>query len=105
MGKFLAVEFSDGTTYVIPVKFTAEHRASYYANLDADRGEDFQSVYDAEVRFALKCTDEILDWAANNMDWSDVHDVAKLLRRDVPADYEAEWASAALWIQEMKLWN
>jgi hypothetical protein len=101
--KFLAVEFSDGTTCVISARFIAEHRAQYYATLDANHGEDFQSVYDTEVNFALKCTDEILDWAANNMDWLDVRNASILWRPSTAIDYEAEWCSANMGIMKLSL--
>lgn len=92
MNKFLRVTFSDGKVYDIPAEFIAKARAKYYAEIDADRGKDYQAVYDEELKNCLEDDYEIHDWAFNNMNWADVKEQAVLLSQVTKViDYEKEW--------------
>jgi hypothetical protein len=95
MNKFLRVTFSDGKVYDIPAEFIAKTRAEYYAKVDANRGENFITVYNKELKIALEDDSEIIDWAFNNMDWVDVITRAVLLVEQEPkiADYMKEWSN------------
>ncbi len=99
MTRYLQVTFSDGCAFEVPVRFIAEHRAKYYVELDIKRGdvrpEDRDTAMKAEIDWVMEDAFEALDWAANNMDWADVCDVAVEVEveRD-PPDYAVEWTNA-----------
>lgn len=82
----------DGSKWDIPVSVIAEHRANHYkkefdGNLERSLKEDTIPLFE-EDEF------EIEDWAANNMDWSDV---ARFATRAsfVPeeVDYQEGWVN------------
>lgn len=92
MNKFLRVTFSDGKVFDIPAEVIAKARAKYYAEVDADRGKDYQTVYDEELKIGLENDYEIYDWAFNNMNWADVKEQAVFIEQESEAaDYEKEW--------------
>lgn len=72
---------SDRMTWHIPLEFVARHRAKYYAEKDTDttEKEEFDYVMEDDSQ-------EGLDWFINNMDWSDVSAVAKIVRREPEPD-------------------
>lgn len=85
------VTMSDGTRWKVPVIHIAMNRAEYFAyefNNDVTRSlnEDTLPLFRAD-------TFEIHDWAANNMDWCDVIDVARRVAdtQDSEADYDDGW--------------
>lgn len=88
--KSLIVIMPDRTRWKIPALFIAEERAKYYVEHDGD-----PSIFDDEIEFALTDEYELLDWASNNMNWSDVVSVAeKLPDEEVSCDYERAWPNA-----------
>lgn len=93
MNKVLRVTFSDGKVFDVPAEFIAKARAKYYAQTDADRGEDYTKVYNEELKAGLADDSEITDWAFNNMDWSDVKEQAVLVEQETKddVDREKEW--------------
>ena len=94
MSKFLRVTFSDGMAYDIPTELIAKARAEYYAEVDADRGEDFTKIYNEELKIGLEDDYEIVDWAFNNMDWVDVQAHAVMVALESkPIDYKEEWVN------------
>ena len=58
----------DGT-YNIPVDVIAENRTLYYAEVDGFERDSKE--WDEEYKISLDPV-EVVDWAKNNMDWSDV---------------------------------
>lgn len=97
----LIVEFSDGKLFKIPARFIAEDRARYYAKHDTGQteGEEFEKEFKAEVEFALRESFEIIDWAANNMDWSDVVSEAVLIGQKETPSYEQQWTNAEKYVR------
>lgn len=102
--KYLRVEMPDGSKWDVPARVIAEDRAYHYADRDAKEesgetsgpkyGTVFARIFAEEVKHALGDDYEIQDWAANNMNWSDVASVAMLA---VPApsdiDFEEGWVN------------
>jgi len=86
--KFLIVKFHRGITYKIPAIYIARDRADYYKELDGYE-EDSQEYLD-ELNRALDDEFELFDWVQNNMNWSDLKDVA-IRTEDDPFDAEEEW--------------
>ena len=73
----------DGSNWDVPCKLIAGNRAAYYAARNAEtediNNKEYQRIYKEEFDVAMKCRDDgydIKDWAANNMDWKDVKNVA-----------------------------
>ena len=92
-GARLRVTFPDRTSWDIPLDTVARCRAKYFAERDSERGYgDYTEVYEAEMEAS---NSELVEWASNNMDWSDVEAVA--VRVDVPVEqpkYAAWWTNA-----------
>ncbi|MBU4609176.1 hypothetical protein IMZ29_00975 [Achromobacter sp. GG226] len=82
----------DGSTWGIPVEVIARHRASHYAHeFDGDVEKSL-----AEDTGPLFASDEyeVHDWAANNMNWSDVAaDHAVRIDGAKPVDYQEGWTN------------
>lgn len=87
--KYLRVEMSDGSKWDVPVSVIAEDRAKYYAyefdnDVERSMNEDtlplFEDVY------------EIEDWAANNMNWTDVCGFAEMVSEG-ETDYQDGWVN------------
>ena len=47
----------------------------------------FDKIFDSELRITLADDDEIVDWAANNMNWVDVEDKAEKVKNQNTPDY------------------
>jgi hypothetical protein len=90
--KYLRVEMPDGTLWDVPVDVIARNRAAHYAcefegDIERSLAEDTLPCFE-ESPF------EIQDWAANNMNWSDVAAVARRVALLVkPVDYEEGWVN------------
>jgi hypothetical protein len=82
MNKYLRVTMPDGTQWDVPAGLIALDRANYYATTMNER--------DDEYAYALDNPDELLDWAANNMNWADVASEAREVGRE-STDYQEGW--------------
>lgn len=81
--KKIRVTMPNGDKYDIPYDFVADVRAKYYAKKDSEEdGDDYNEVYKQEMEAANEDTYNVYDWLVNNMNWSDVAHVAKLVPRD-----------------------
>lgn len=88
----------DNTVWDIPATVIAEHRANYYAKLDYPTDKKaYNKQFKEEVKFVLEDSDELIDWARNNMDWSDVEFCAvKVAHKDREPNYQDDWVNGAL---------
>jgi hypothetical protein len=94
MAKYLRVTMEDGSQWDIPATIIAGDRARYYAEHDSGKksGPEFDKIFKEEMENALEDEYEIIDWAANNMDWSDV--VAYAVKVENPTkkvDFQEGW--------------
>lgn len=90
MKQRLIVEMPDGSRWGVPVMVIARHRAAEYAH---EFGGDVERSL-AEDTIPLFESDEfeIKDWAANNMNWSDVQQHAgRMAHSTVEPDYQEGW--------------
>lgn len=100
MSKQLVVKFSDGSKWGIPAEYIARKRAEYYAlhdiggSLTPENTEDYNRIVTEEIGYALNDDYEITDWASNNMDWSDVVDLARRISEPKAIDMQKEWSNA-----------
>ena len=68
------IEINDeGFVWHVPLLAVAEHRARYYA-------DDPDTTFDEEVEYVMGDDYEGIDWFANNMDFSDIANVATLVQ-------------------------
>lgn len=94
--KMLTIEMPDGRKWGVPVEVVARSRAAHYAHEfdgDVERSmtEDTMPLFESDNY-------EVEDWAANNMNWSDVEAQAKKLQakklQDAPApDFQEAWVN------------
>jgi len=89
VNKFLHVKMRNGW-WKIPAHLIAESRATYYA------GREGQQAYFDEYEITMNDDFEILDWAANNMNWSNVAPYAIFVGIEPMSDseYQKSWSNA-----------
>jgi hypothetical protein len=91
--KCLTVVQDDGSKWAVPVDVIARDRAKHYAHEfggDIERSliEDTLPMFDDDEF-------EIADWAVNNMNWSDVANVAFKCEDSPPANFQHAWMDGA----------
>lgn len=89
--KKLRVTFSNGECYDIPLDVIAKNRAEYYVKLDTLGGDDCLQEYEKEFKIGIEHSQFSVDWAFNNMDWSDLEKHAVLVENDNLINKEEEW--------------
>lgn len=83
---------SDHSKWDIPADLIATDRANYYV---AKEGEEKNpkinaSIFKSEYKFTMEDNSELIDWAANNMNWDDVQDSAVCVEI-ATIDYQEGW--------------
>lgn len=92
MKKRLIVTMPDGSRWGVPVDIIARDRAKHYAK-EFD-GDVERSLAEDTVPLFESDDFEIIDWAANNMNWSDVKDHAGRMAHSTPEpDYQEGWVN------------
>lgn len=89
------ITMPDGSVWGVPVKAIARHRAAYYAG---EFGNDLErSLEEDTLPMFNDMPSEIADWASNNMDWSDVRVVARLVSppRMSDRDFQEGWVNGS----------
>lgn len=86
MSKQIQITMPDNSVWGVPAELVAKDRGDYYA---AKEGEDSGK---AEYAISLEDDDELLDWAANNMNWNDVVHSAIMIRPG-KVDYQEGWVN------------
>ena len=85
------VTMSDGSVWELPVLQIAANRATYYADKD---GVSFSESFDDDTVPLFEGDDfEIIDWATNNMNWSDIELYATRVELPPTPDYEEGWVN------------
>ncbi len=92
MDKSIRISMPDGSEWDVPAGVVAHNRAVYYANLDTGNksGADHTEKYQSELRYTLENHEELIDWAENNMNWSDVQHCATM-HKSGSVDYDYGW--------------
>jgi hypothetical protein len=87
--KSITVEMPDGKTYIVAAEHIAHDRATCYAKKDKD------TTYAEEFEHAMGDDDEMLDWAANNMNWKDVEGFARVYKiaTATPKQMQEDWVN------------
>jgi hypothetical protein len=86
----------DGSEWDVPAGLVADNRAAHYAHNDTSDtgGEPYATIYKLELEHTLNNHDELVDWAENNMNWSDVSHAATMCKPG-PVDYQEGWVNGA----------
>jgi hypothetical protein len=82
----------DGSKWDIPVNVIALDRAKYYARKEFDGDIDRSLAEDTNPLFESDDY-EIEDWAANNMNWSDVEEFATKVNDKEEVNYQEGWVN------------
>ena len=91
MKQRMIVTMPDGSRWGVPVAIIARDRATHYAS---EFGGDVErSLAEDSVPLFEESEFEIIDWAANNMNWSDVAPHAVRMAESEPADYQEGWVN------------
>lgn len=97
IGKELHITMPDGSVWVVPVQLIATNRAEYYAR---EFGGDFNRSLAEDTLPLFRSDDfEIEDWAANNMNWSDVQHAAKCVSPG-DVDFQEGWVNGDKEVKE-----
>lgn len=108
MEKFILVTMPDGSIWKVRAERVIVDRATYYAQQDSAKGErPYEEIFDEEYTYGRGHNEEILDWAANNMNWSDVaHGAVKLPQPEkqlTPEQFQEGWVNGKKQIIEETL--
>ncbi len=87
------IKMPNGQNWLVPVSFIANNRATYYASIDFD-GDIGKSLKEDTLPLFDSDDYAIEDWAKNNMNWSDVVDVATRSSDDT-CDYQDGWVNGS----------
>lgn len=88
----LRVTMPDGSKWDVPIRLIANNRAKHYK--DEFGGSLLRSLSEDTLPLFEKDHYEIKDWAANEMNWSDVRRHAtKVDMRPADVDYEDGWCN------------
>jgi hypothetical protein len=101
--KVLVFSPGDGSIWHIPAKYVAEHRAKHFAAIDSLQtcGDEFNKAFKPEVEYALANPDELIDWAQNSMDWTDVFGVVARMIEEPIYDYQEDWVNGQMEVKEV----
>lgn len=88
--KELHITMPDSSVWAVSVQLIATNRAEYYAK---EFGGDVHRSLAEDTMPLFRADDfEIEDWAANNMNWSDVSHAARCVTAG-DVDYDDGWAN------------
>jgi len=90
--KVLRIDMPDGSRWDVPVMIVARSRAEYYKN---EFGGDVEKSLQEDTLPLFESDDyNVHDWAANNMNWSDVVGFAKkVISERIRVDYQEGWVN------------
>jgi hypothetical protein len=99
MAKWLRVTMPDGSDWELPASLVADPRARYYAESDtkSTSGDAFERVYRGEMEAD---EEDLIDWAHNNMNWSEVKYFARPVSPARGADFQEGWVNGEMEITE-----
>jgi len=95
--KELHITMPDSSVWAAPVQLIATNRAEYYAR---EFGGDVNRSLAEDTLPLFRSDDfEIEDWAANNMNWSDVQHAAKCISPG-DVDFQDGWVNGEKEVKE-----
>lgn len=97
MQKTLRITAGNGEVWDIPANVIATHRANYFVrkgygkNPICEQATLAAKMFREEFAFAIADSYELIDWARNNMGWSDLSDYATKVKDATVAPIEDAW--------------
>ena len=93
--KVIRVTMPDGSKWDVPASHVAGNRAKYYASKVSNDpfSFEFERERKCEHEYAMSDDSELIDWAANNMNWCDVRMFAKQHSPATEIDYQDGWCN------------
>lgn len=85
--KAIVIEMPDHSKWIVAAECVAHDRASHYAD---------DTPYDQTFAETMADESELLDWAANNMNWSDIEPFAREYRKQPETsddDFQDGWCN------------
>lgn len=90
--RYLRVTMTDGSVWEVPVSVIAKSREKSYREMGRHDLSDPENSDLLAAEFEREADDyDIADWAGNNMNWSDVKDVAVQVSPPPPPNFEEGW--------------
>jgi hypothetical protein len=91
---WLRVTLPDKSQWDVPLMAIARNRAEHYKSEYG--GDVAKSLQKDTVPLFCEDENEVADWAANNMNWSDVEKYARRVKTKEPkVDYQEGWMNGA----------
>lgn len=83
--KYIRVTMPDGSKWDIFASFIARDRARYYAKREGGEinSKEWRKIYKEEYEITMEDRLELIDWLANNMNWSDVENIAEKIEDNI----------------------
>jgi hypothetical protein len=78
----------DDSRWKVPAKLVAEDRAKYYSLRDGGSPK--------EKQYTLEDDEELIDWARNNLNWSDVSGQAVKVDDEATTDFQEGWVNGPM---------
>ena len=89
----LQVTMPDGSVWTVPVGVIAHHRAKHYA--EEFGGDVARSLKEDTIPLFTENHYAVMDWARNNMNWSDV--ASSAWQRESPKpDFQEGWVNGEM---------
>lgn len=98
---FLVIDMPDGSKWAVPVSIIARNRAAHYAH-EFD-GDIERSLTEDTLPLFQSDNYEVHDWAANNMNWSEVSEQAIEIWDGSATDYQEGWMNGEYEVQSLPL--
>lgn len=94
--KYLLVTMPDDSRWKVPAKLVAEDRAKYYSLRDGGSPKDVLKTFNNEKQYTLEDDEELIDWARNNLNWSDVSGQAVKVDDEATTDFQEGWVNGPM---------
>lgn len=98
--KEIHIQMPDGSVWGVPAQIIAHNKATYYSNKENQPPLRRLELYDNELQAALENNADLLDWAANNMNWAHVEPHARCVSH-ADCDYQEGWVNGAKKVVEV----
>lgn len=84
MKPFIRISMSNGMTFELATKAIADHRAKTMLEAHPDEFKDLAAANEDTIGLFTDDSWNIQDWAANNMNWSELEPHARMIRFTPP---------------------
>jgi len=89
----LCITMPDGSEWAIKVELVARDRATYFTDKEKPGSDEQVEAFYREFNYTMTHDDEIVDWAVNNMNWSDVEKWAWQIKPAPNINFQEGWVN------------